>query len=104
MQVVRIGLDLAKSVFEARGEDVVQPHHEAGSTSAGVTSDPDPANLLPSGGVHIRPHMAAPFQGPEAESIGQISPRTQQDHRTIEVIAVEHPAPLALAAGGDRTE
>jgi hypothetical protein len=43
--------------IEARGEDVVQPHQEAGYTSAVVTSDPDPANLLQSGGVHIHPHM-----------------------------------------------
>jgi hypothetical protein len=28
-----------------------------------VTDDPDPADLLQSGGVHIRPHMA--LNGPE---------------------------------------
>jgi hypothetical protein len=36
----------------------IQPHNEAGYTSAVVTGDPDPADLLQSGGVHIRPHMA----------------------------------------------
>jgi hypothetical protein len=36
----------------------IQPHNEAGYTSAVVTDDPDPADLLQSGGVHIRPHMA----------------------------------------------
>lgn len=41
----------------ARGEDIVQPHQEAGYTSAVVTNDPDPADLLQSGGVHIRPYM-----------------------------------------------
>jgi hypothetical protein len=35
----------------------IQPHNEAGYTSAVVTDDPDPADLLQSGGVHIRPHM-----------------------------------------------
>ena len=30
--------------IEARGEDVVQPHHAAGYTSAVVTIDPDPAD------------------------------------------------------------
>jgi hypothetical protein len=36
----------------------IQPHNEAEYTSAVVTGDPDPADLLQSGGVHIRPHMA----------------------------------------------
>ena len=40
----------------------VKPHQEAGYTSAVVTIDLDPANLLQSGGVHIRPHMTAPGQ------------------------------------------
>ena len=31
---------------------------EAGYTSAVVTIEPDPVDLLQSGGVHIRPHMA----------------------------------------------
>jgi hypothetical protein len=44
----------------------IQPHNEAGYTSAVVTDDPDPADLLQSGGVHIRPHMA--LFGPEAMS------------------------------------
>jgi len=35
----------------------IQPHNEAGYTSAVVTDDPDPADLLQSGGVHIHPHM-----------------------------------------------
>ena len=30
---------------------------EAGYTSAVVTIEPDPVDLLQSGGVHIRPHM-----------------------------------------------
>jgi hypothetical protein len=35
----------------------IQPHNEAGYTSAVVTGNPDPADMLQSGGVHIRPHM-----------------------------------------------
>jgi hypothetical protein len=36
----------------------IGPHQEAGYTSAVVTIEPDPVDLLQSGGVHIRPHMA----------------------------------------------
>jgi hypothetical protein len=43
--------------IEARGEDVVQPLQKAGYTSAVVTVDTNSADLLQSGGVHIRPHM-----------------------------------------------
>jgi len=35
----------------------IGPHQEAGYTSAVVTIEPDPVDLLQSGGVHIRPHM-----------------------------------------------
>lgn len=35
----------------------IGPHQEAGYTSAVVTVEPDPVDLLQSGGVHIRPHM-----------------------------------------------
>jgi putative transposase len=41
----------------------IQPHNEAGYTSAVVTDDPDPAALLQSGGVHIHPHMRRPKAG-----------------------------------------
>jgi hypothetical protein len=67
MQVVRIGLDLAKYVFAVHGVDargkIVLPHQEAGYTSAVVTVDINSADLLQSGGVHIRPHMCLSRHG-----------------------------------------
>jgi hypothetical protein len=39
----------------------IQPLNEAGYTSAVVTDDPDPANLLQSGGVHIHPYVRRPY-------------------------------------------
>ena len=37
----------------------IEPHHEAGYTSAVVTLSLSLPNLLQSGGVHIHPHMTA---------------------------------------------
>jgi hypothetical protein len=87
MQVVTtVGLDIAKSLFQVHGIDAAGRHglgqclaavkvearenpsglaatkyraaSEAGYTSAVVTIEPDPVDLLQSGGAHIRPHMA----------------------------------------------
>jgi len=49
---------------------------EAGYTSAVVTIEPDPVDLLQSGGVHIRPHMAQSerperhYECPRARRVG----------------------------------
>jgi hypothetical protein len=39
----------------------IKPHQEAGYTSAVVTINRQPANLLQSGGVHIHPDIAVPL-------------------------------------------
>ena len=90
----------AKTHRGSRRRDI-EPHQEAGYTSAVVTIDPDPAGLLQSGGVHIRPHMALvvdlaelallPQLGDQPTCIGLANPARMTHKRPRKVYAQYDP-------------